>query len=734
MVLVAAATIAFGAVFVILGLPSAAALRSPSDGRVALTADALQHGLVWLTLAVTAWAWLRGWGFAAVAVLWVVALAVAVRGRGRHVRVRRSHARGEMALGFGWLVVLVVALLLRLRDENFLPWIGDMGAYVNWANGFAATGHLNATWPPLFPAYLAVASAVFGTAHVGIGLPVLGMVLIVGVARVVHVLGAPRLVVLLAGALLAVQLHAVWFSTFPASESLNAPMFALWLTLLLRVLRGDSRTRLLVGGGTVMAALALLRGDVALTLLPLRVAVIVIAAVRGWRRYLPGLEWCWYAALLAALAGYWYGISKIPLYYVSMQIAALLPARVMGRLTAFGVFRPTAVTAAVLVLGALVVWCIGWLVVRRLQRGFRDGQRAAIAHDGGGLVEITRPHTRFSSWTWMPRGVLVVPAIAWVALVGGLILVNGEVARVLDRMGPVFVVGVLAAFLLLAIDVREDLRVAGGVLSVILLFYVTFQGYRLGHPSPHQFYLYWDRYLFSEVLPILVVLTCVAVWLGAERLHVLLRPWCATLPRTGATCTIGIVAMVALVAPQWNSLRLATSETFLDGAYSLTAQVAQEVESAAPNTPVIWVASSSHAVPHWPFPNTWMGFGKPLESTFGLPVVDIRTSTGGDFAPDVVLNADSLAAAFACTGSDRLVVLEAQSGDQPAAQRLTGSGYTFTPLLSDEQTISTLTQPPNNGWQPAAISVKGWVAERLPAAPDVATGSARTCRSGSSSG
>ncbi len=686
---VAVATALLAALSLVVGASSALALRREIDGRVAVLVDSVLHGLVWVPLAVTFWAWAGCVGAVAVLALWVASAVLAWKRRGAWPGSRRRPVRREVLVAVAWVVVLALALLVRLRQADFLPWVGDMGAYVNWANELARTGELRATWPPLLSADLAVASAALGSASTTIGVPFMGMCLVVAVGRVVQQVTGAWVPALAAGAATALQLHAVWYSSFPASESLNAPVLLVWLLLIHRLFTGAGRATA-VGAAAVMLSLALLRGNAPLVLLPLTVVLAVAWGARSWRTVLPGAWAAWWASLVGSVVGYWYGIAEIHRYFVSTQLAMMFPSSVLDALDTLRLTRPavsTAVALVAVVVGALVVG--GRLVAGRV---------AAPVPAGHGSL---------------PGVLLVLTAAGWVAVVVWQVAAGGDVAQILSRMGWILVLGAVVGLVVVARvgDVpAQALALLGGALA---LFYLVLHATRLGSAREHSFYLYWDRYLVSEVLPIALVLTFVAVaWAG--RLLPVGAVRARSLPARAAACVV-VVALV--VVPGAGQLRIVTSEVFMRGAHEFTLELSDAVDAASEgrDLPVVWSADSTAGVDRWFFPNTWMAFAVPLERTFGHEVLNIP-STGNGFLPDRVVGAQSLSAVAACTGNPEMVLLDVRTGGPAADVRIDEPGVRVEFLGAHQGVLQLLGQPAGNGWYSATFVVDVWKVslDRLP--------------------
>ena len=683
--IVALASVVIGAVLVLAGLPFALLLRRARDGWVAATADSAMFGLVALPLSVTLWTW---WGLpgAVLPVLgWAAAAAAVARRGGAGLPVRPSRpTTAAVVRGAMWAVVLAGAGLLRLREVEFIPWVGDMGGYVNWANELVRTGTLDASWPPLFSTYLAVGAALFGTAHTTVGMTVVGLVLVVALARLVQHVGAGPWVVLAVGVLVAVHGHAVWYATFPASESLTAPVVVVWLMTVHRALSGPGRTAHVVAGGIVVVALCLLRANGPLLLLPVLVVLVAVVTVRAWRRYAAAWAWVTAAFVAAAGVGYWYGIAVISGYYVDTQLPLFLPSSVLRPLSDLGLFDASWSNAGVLtgitVLGCGVVVALGTWVTRR------DARRPPRT----GTV-----------------GETVVLAAAGAAVLATLVVLagqDGDVWRIAGRVGlwlfAAAVVGVVAARWFPDVAARPVVLVA--VATVLL--YLVFQDARLGPVREHAFYLYWDRYFFSEIFPCLVLLAAV----GLHQVLAVLERVLVTAPpgaRTAVAGTVSLAASLGVVAWAAPEVQRANRDTFMRGAYPLAEELADV--ALEQGEPVLWSSAGGVGVADYFFPNSWMALAKPLVLTWGVDVRNLERPD--DFAPDEMVDAGQIALTATCADSDAVTVLEVTLEGTPLDVRLADSGLDVHHVASVQGGWRILSQlETTTDWRTIEFHVEAW--------------------------
>jgi hypothetical protein len=682
--IIAGIIVAFAAAFVIAGFPLAVTLRYATEGWVAAVADSLLFGLVVVTVGVTLFAWL-GWVGAALALAgWAAAVVVAVRRR--ELPSRGLHPTGRVLM-VAWILLFAVAFVVRLHSVNFLPWVGDMGAYVNWANAWQVRGYFVSSWPPLFGAFLSIAAFFFGAAHTTSAVGISGVVLLVAVARLLHRLGVHPWVAFGATALLALHQHAVWFSTFPGSESLNAPLFIIWILLLhacVTSVRARPWAAVAMFALTTLA-LIFLRGSGALLLIPLIATVVLTLIVPEWRRLSSRFTLATAGAVLGTGIGYWYGVAVIPRYFVSMQVKGNLPDSVSSIMEGAGLLSPTVQLAVVLIVApvALVFASV------RMERW------------GADPVTVSPGSATASKWnTFLPI------AVATVFVVGviGTAVVGAMSWAILVRLGPWLMLGAIAIFVL---PIYRKLPAATQAIAVLLMgtnvMFIALHTVRLGFDRGHSFYLYWDRYLVSEYLPAVVVLSAVAIsvcvpWIAAKKL----------------TFVAAIAAGIIIVAPATSSLILQSQDTYMAGAFEFTTELIGLQDDS--DDPIVWSSSSENAAPGFFFPNTWMAFGLPIKRSFGYDVLN-ASQRRDNFAPDEVLTYEALEGYALCSPDRSLTVYETETGGPDLAQRLTGTDAVLSPLGTLTSSISLLAQPANAGWTQANITVDAWTVT-MPASAD----------------
>ena len=672
-----------GAVFVVVGAPFALSIRTAGSGWLTLASDALGFGLVAVPLAIVLWSLYGPLGIALVVVIIAVFAFLAVRAK---VGLPSRPARAPISLIITWIVVIVVAIALRHHDATFLPWVGDMGAYVNWSNEFVRTGELSPSWPPVYSAFLSLSTALFGSAGTTSGIAITGLTLIAVVTRLLYLLKLNRWVIVGIAAAITFNLHAVWYSTFPSSESLNAPVFIIWATMLVVTIRA-SRAQLPAAVGLtflVMLHLCLLRGSGSFLLAPALLLAVTAIALPAWRQWAPRAWAFFIASLIAAEVGVWYGVTYIPRYFVDMQLRMLAPAKLFAWGKEIGLFAPGILLFAVLVVmtGAAFL-----------------GLRYAVRHRDG---DITKGVRATAILAWVAGGALIVV----LALEG---IVGANVWFIFVRTGLwLVIVAAVALFVIARRRVVTEEVLVVFLLTASALLLTAFHTRRLGNDRIHAFFMYWDRYLFSEIIPALFVVAAVGanaivLWLAANgRLAPL-----ATMRWVPVATTAVVVA--AIVVPHAPAIARMSEDSYMDGAYPFTLRLASAVST---EEYVLWGATSPDAAPGFFFPNTWMAFAVPLERTFGheFPNVD----QGNDnFQPDDVITTAQIDRGL--EKSDSVYVYETQTGKgQPLDERLP-DGYTATQQSSTTSDIALLAQERQLAeWTHAEITVVVWEVTRTP--------------------
>ncbi len=698
MIEVALAVVVTGILFLVVGIPFASALRQQDESWIAYATDSAAYGVVFLTLSLTAW---NVFGIAGVILAGLVLAGFAVFAARRRVGFPRGSGRSERmrpsrVLVITWIVVVVVAVAFRLHDSTFLPWVGDMGAYVNWGNEFVRTGHLAASWPPVFSVFLAVGRAVLGISGTTAGIAFCGFLFIAVVARILTRIGINAWIVVGIAAAMAVNVHAIWYSYLPSSEALNAPVFVVWLMLFFALLNAERRmiAPYAVMTFLVMLDLCLLRASGSFLLVPLIPLALIMTIVPVWRRW-ARRTWVFAIATLAgAEAGIWYGVAVIPTYFVTTQVKQQLPSSVYFALKGAGVLHPGIRLAAVLlVVLALAVAASFW--ASRARRRTAERHPDGIAENEGGS---------------RAAGVIaLVGAIAYVISFVLYAAVGSNIWFIVWRMGVWLPVLTVVALVIVWRTRRQDATTAVLLLAAATaLFLMAFQVHRLGSDRPHAFFLYWDRYLVSEVLPAMLVAAAIGaaglLRFAKERWGERATGWMTARRSRAALPAVAVVLIgVVMAAANTPILVREAEDTYMAGAQDYTLKLASFTKT---DDALVWAGTSTKQAAGFFFPNEWMAFAVPMQRSLGYDFINVRQGHD-DFRPDEVPSAAELDADVAEHGT--VYVYETQKSGRPLDERLASSDLDITRVGQATSDISLLEQRPQlQDWTHLHLHVIVW--------------------------
>jgi hypothetical protein len=243
---------------------------------------------------------------------------------------------------------------------------------------------------------------------------------------------------------------------------------------------------------------------------------------------------------------------------------------------------------------------------------------AAVLGAGWLVSRYVRPHTRDHAqvFWWCSYGVVIAGAGIGMSLWR----VNG-LAAALGRWGPLllvlFVVGVIAVVWRPAKYL--DATAALLFLLVISVYSVLFTR-RVPISKPQANYLYYDRYVFSEVLPAALLFGTIGLQLlvtAAERVVTTSRAW-----RVAIAAGVVVILAVALV-PQVHETRRITKYRLLGSSYHALSRI-NELTRTDGEGAVVYSGSGTRT-PNWTFQNTYRAFALPLAQTFNRQVFGIPT-------------------------------------------------------------------------------------------------------------
>lgn len=705
---IAISTVALAALLsLVVGLPWAVVLRRGRDDWASLVTDAVGAGLLLLVTGLSVYSWIGIPGLV-VSVLIELAVVAFIVTRRSQFAWPSAPVRREVIWLAVLVVILAVALLLRRHPSDFVEYTGDMGAYTSWANQFLRTGALQSSWPPVFSMFLVLGGLLTGANGVTAIVPITGLVLILLVVRLLRMLKIDRWIALVIAGVIALHPASIWFSTITLSESLNAPLLVFWLIAVVGVVQNRGRSQVVWAalGGISMLALSLLRGTAPILIVPVVVVAVIALVAPRWRYLAAGLWAFIFAGGVGAAIGYWYGVDRIQDYYVNLQIRELLPTGLFSDLRGAGLLK-TSVASALAAIGIVVVLAVVLLLVRRLKAvsALDDPQ-----DDNVGVV------------------VRVVEIVGAAALIGAVLLArhhDNDVWQILNRQGTGFIRIALVSALAVAITRHTRARATIVIVATMLAaVFVFLQNGRLAEIRAHIVFLYWDRYLYSEFFPLMMILVGIAFGTVFESISVRLdfsrfvtrkstsrRP----IDFTGPVVAAVAAALLVGILPQ---TVLIQQNTELQGAQAIETKL--RVAMPDHDQTLLWGANAVDIVPNSGFPNTWQALGLPLKYAYGYPFDNGGRSTANATLPDRVIDSATIDRALACGKSTSIYVVESEMpGGVRLPTRLADAGYDIERLTHVSQDVSMLMQPPtNNAWQVAHYNFSAYevTAESVPAA------------------
>lgn len=673
------ASLSFAALCLVPGVPLALLLRRrPDVVRFGdLVVEALLLGLGW---------WLvLGLGVAHVDSLSTVALlgptlavsAVALasaRWRGGGL-VRMARPRPTW-VGAATVVAVAAGLWIR-RDPFYLVYqTTDMSEYVRAGNALAAGGDFSGWFVRLFQVPLALSSFTFGQDSTVAVLPFLGLLVPVTAASIVIRLGFAPVVGVGVLVLGLADPVAVWFSRFPASETLYAVLLSGLVLFTTLAVRRHGFPEAVVAG--VFAGLLMLTRGNAVLLFPLLLVaaalcaplvprpafrVVLAVAVAG--------EACLYAAFI-------YDAVFQRAYFLDDQLTRFVPASVFGLFDSID--RPGPALAGGV---ALAVVTLGLAAALQAVNG-RVGPPAPGRWQAAVLPLVavlfvlalaTRPTSLVDG---LGRWGIVVAIAGAVGL--GLAATSVARARMVER--PDVLVAVVLCVL---------------VAGTFSLFFVA----RLGAPRRAPYHLYWDRYLFSEVFPAFLVMAAWAIDAARRAL--------ARLP--GGLATAGLAVVVAAGAGQaWATGAEARQRDLFDDAYPQV--VAFEALLPDPDLPLVYsgLGGPELGSRQWFHTNTFRVFATPLVELYGRRLLNAPAS-GLDGDPIV----DARDVAGLLDPGQRAYLLRARWADGRPPSPGTAEGlrssdvgsFTFTVPVLDRQP-----DPADERWRVHRVTIDVMLVQR----------------------
>ena len=546
--------------------------------------------------------------------LWVGAL----RSSPAFHRPRATLAAGAMAVIGGG------AVMLRTDPIYFIYQTADFGEYVNRANRIAAGGPFGEWFLDLFPATLSVPSLIFGSIHTVDAMPLLGLLVVTGVAATSHRMGFSPWATVAVTFIAAFHILPVWYSEFPASETLSAVLLIGMLLALVTAITDHSTPAAIVAGSfgfflAVARANAVLLAPVVLVAAIAALMLMDKQAAKTTTRFIG-------AFFVASTAGFLYDIHFSFPYFVDYQLGLFFPGQVIRAVTALQ--KPGVAALAVAFAGA-VTW--GLVALSRWVAS-REGLARRLS-------------------TILPLAALSVLAvfIAVRAIFGDYPSPAGKILI----LGPFLVGLTIAGIVMGSLDVsrsRPDRRIIYWIATLGVIAFVGLQSIRLGLPNNDvaPYYLYWQRYYMSEVFPLALLLALRPIeWLMSRAATATSKErWQRIAPITVVAGVILIIGVEAL-GP---NLTVA-SGTMFDGSYEEIAEL-DEMTSNPEDAPIVYIGSNEFPE-GWFWLNTARLVALPLQETFGRQVIGNQ----GPREPDLQLTAEELAGLLDSFDVDRVFVI-----------------------------------------------------------------------------
>lgn len=549
-----------------------------------------------------------------------VAASVPLALRREHLPRVRMPSGTPMALA--GVVLLAVAVLLRRNPVEFVFMIGDMGEYVNNAHRVVEGAELTETFPHLFVIFLAIPAALFEWTNTVDVLPLAGLLVLGGVLRLGGLLDVHPVPRSALGLVTAIGVVPVWFSLLPVSEALYAPLLLLVFVLLLRAHQEDASASAVLAGAMTLP-LGLTRGN-ALLFLPLLLLYLLVSMVLPLRRDLD------LRFVLAGLGGVFvsfaYNAGFLPVYYIGRQLMRFAPdGPVLAALDA-GLLEP------------------GWLLALAV---------AVVLVSVFGVERLAR--ARMERLALRTRGTLAsgAPVAILVAAAGAVLLLGpGGVFGGLSRLGVVFAVsgglGLAVGTASAGVPGKRRLVMLGALVAAV---FGVLHAIRVPVDVPHSYFLYLDRYLFSEVFVAFVIG-------GLVGLQTLWRQ----LSSRASERVLAVAAVLLLAAPlpMLRETLHATERRLFGDAYTYLGRLDELTSSD--DVPIVFhgVDTPPDA---WVYPNTYRALARPLQ-TIGHEFLNLPPG-GQPFSPDPSPTYRDVRELMELHGLDRVYLMRVVDPDAP---------------------------------------------------------------------
>lgn len=502
----------------------------------------------------------------------------------------------------GWLALLAVpAVWLRSDPIYFAYQVADFGEYVNRGNVIADGGPFGGWFVNGFPLMMGEAHLLLGEASTVDVMPFLGLTLAASVLALLHLAGTGPIVVGATALVLTFHVHAVWFSVFPASETLYATLLVVTMLLGVAALRGQDPLTA-VAGGAVGFLLVVTRGN-GLVYLPVVVAGLVLVPVltdavhhRVLRVHLAALG-------LALWFGTLYDARYNPTYFLEEQAGQRLPTAFADWFLRIDEPRIAAAFTVVVVIGLAGAAGVGVLASRLVASGPRVAllRRVSLVLLAAAVLTV---HLRLLPEAYVPRyealGVMLWVSVALAAALWAW--------RADDRLDGVTRFAVTWPF------------VTGAIMG-------TFQATRMRKSVSVDapWFLYWDRYFFSEAFPMLLIAGACAAGVVVSLARRSERRWV-----TPGVAVVGLLVVALGTADMAGPTRKAHEQPMFDEAYEELAALDALMDEPLP---IVYDGLGKERPEGWFWSNSGRVIADPLVQTFGRQVLNPPPPTGADPRP-----------------------------------------------------------------------------------------------------
>lgn len=613
----------------------------------------------------------------ALGLVWIIGIAL-----WRSTRVPDDAQQAGLPIWTITVLVIGIAAFLAATANTvyFIFQVSDFGEYVNSANELLAGEGFGSWFVNGFPTLLAVGGSIVGEALAVSVMPSIAVAFALGVAYIPWHFRMQPLVGILVFAIALAHPLVVWYGRFPASEAAYAMALVLSLGLWLLYVRLGYRLYL-VAVALAGISMSLIRGN-AVILAPMLLAVtfVVLAsgtgAAAGRRRSANATIW-----LTGGVAfGMVYDIAMNRSYVVDYQFALFTPSTVGQILSDISTLQ-----YALLMTGGLLLASLLLAVARRI--GGSRQRRWIIWISAIGILMVS-----------------VIPIILGF-LSGDVPLPYGH----LPVIGSLLIaVSIGGAYVALRLPLRSVEVTHTGLLAWLLFAaFIAFQAIRLS--TPHNvnapWFLYWQRYYLSEVLPGALVLAAfffgwLLDWFSA-------RTEAKSFSRLVGQVAVVVLAVVIIASSFTGTIAAASTPMFEDARQELesVATAAEDTMDLAETDHIYWFAASDERIfTFWP--NTHRPIALPLYETFEVSIFigNAHVSTLVPTSPDEEPGCASLveltssgSAAIAIAASEALAPGDIHAGcDGHVDVQRTG-----TAIVSIERTGWDASVPAN--WQPVVV-------------------------------